>query len=74
MTPSDRIRRRGVSAVEIVLIILLVGAAFVPIYSIFIRTRETTFRSERSYLALHAAREELQEVRTMPLFGIPARE
>lgn len=53
--------------------ILVVAVAFVPIYSSFIRTGETTYRSEIAYRAVQVAREQLQEARTMPLWGIPAR-
>lgn len=74
MTPSSNQSRRGFSAVEACIVALVLGAAILPLYFLFRRTGETSFRSGIAYRAIHVAREELEEVRMMPLFPGPGIE
>ncbi len=73
MTTSSDASRRGVSGVEVMIGAIILGLAFIPIYTMFVQTREITSKSEMSYRAMHVAREQLQEIRTLPLWGVPGR-
>jgi len=53
--------------------ILVIAVVIVPVYTAFVQTGETTVRSETAYRAMMVAREEMQELRTMPLWGVAAR-
>ena len=52
--------------VELLVGILILSFGIIPIYHIFTSSRKTVFRSELSYLALHAAREKIEELRCLP--------
>lgn len=67
MTASAR--RRGFSAVEFVIIMVMFGIGVVTLYSMFWSTSEEAFKSKWAYLSAHAAREELEGLRTLNLFG-----
>lgn len=69
MTRSSSFRRRGFSAVEAAIVTLIVAAAVIPMYLLFQRTGQTGYRSSIAYKAIHVAREELEEIRLMPLFA-----
>lgn len=64
-----RSSRRGVTAVEVILASLILAGAIIPLYLMFRKTGETSWRSEIAYKAMQVAREELEEVRMMPLFS-----
>ena len=61
--------RNGHSAIEFAVAIVILGLAIVPIFGLFSRSREAAFKSKISYLALHVARERLEELRQCPLIG-----
>ncbi len=58
--------RNGHSAIEFAVAIVILGLAIVPIFGLFSRSREAAFKSKISYLALHVARERLEELRQLP--------
>ena len=58
---------RGVSAAEMVIAALILGAALVPMYQMFVKGTTTATQSRLAYMALHVAREELEEIRQIPL-------
>jgi len=66
--------RVGISSVEVVVATLIIAAALVPIYGIFVRSRTTITRSRIAYLALQAAREELEEIRQIPFGSLAGHE
>lgn len=59
-------RRSGHSAIEFAIAIIILGLAIVPIFGIFSRSREAAFKSKLSFLALHVARERMEELRQLP--------
>jgi hypothetical protein len=64
-------RSRGVTAAEVVMAALILAAGLVPMYSIFVKSSTTVTQSRFSYMALHAAREELEELRQIPFDQLP---
>lgn len=58
--------RRAHSAVEFVIATVILGLALIPMFGIFSSSRETAFKSKISYMALHVARERLEELRQVP--------
>jgi hypothetical protein len=71
MTPLNSFRRKAFSAVEVAIVTLILAAAIFPMYMLFRKTGETSFRSSIAYKAIHVAREELEEIRSMPIFPQP---
>jgi len=72
MTASAERRRRarpGFSMPEFAVIIVILGIGVATLYGMFFSTSEEAFKSQWAYLAMHAAREELEATRTMNLFG-----
>lgn len=67
MTASSS--RRGFTAAEFVIVLAIFGVGVTTLYTLFWRTSEQAFRSKWAYLAAHAAREELESLRTQNLFG-----
>ncbi|MBI4872228.1 MAG: hypothetical protein HY814_11750 [Candidatus Riflebacteria bacterium] len=72
-TPSARLAfgpgspgRDAFTAVEVVIAILILVAGLIPMYFLFTGTQVSVFRSRVSYMALHAAREELEALRQVP--------
>jgi hypothetical protein len=59
--------RRGVSAAEMIIAALILGAALVPMYQMFVKGTTTATQSRLAYMALQVAREELEEIRQIPL-------
>ena len=59
--------RRAFSAAELTVAALILGAALVPMYQMFVRGSTTATQSRIAYMALHVAREELEEIRQIPL-------
>lgn len=59
--------RRGISAAEMVIAALILGAALVPMYQMFVKGTTAATQSRLAYMALHVAREELEEIRQIPL-------
>ncbi|MBI4867752.1 MAG: hypothetical protein HY816_12445 [Candidatus Wallbacteria bacterium] len=60
-------RRHGAfSLVEVVITTLILAGALVPMYFLFTGSSKSIFRSRISYMALHAAREELEALRQLP--------
>ena len=64
---TDQIRTAGVSAAELTIAALILGAALVPMYQMFVKGTTTATQSRLAYMALHVAREELEEIRQIPL-------
>lgn len=60
-------RNRGISAAEMIIAALILGAALVPMYQMFVKGTTNATQSRLAYMALHAAREELEEIRQIPL-------
>ena len=60
-------KRFAIAMVEVLIGVLILSFGLIPIYSIFTSSRKTVFKSEVSYLALHAARERLDEIQLLPL-------
>lgn len=69
MTPSSS--RRGVSAAEFMIATVILIAAIIPLYLMFQQTGDAGWRSEIAYKAMQVAREELEEIRLMPIFPRP---
>lgn len=61
-----RAARRAASAVEIVIATLVLGAALIPIYTIFTSGSKTAGNSKYAYIAAQVARETLEELRQLP--------
>lgn len=59
--------KRGVTAAEMIIAALILGAALVPMYQMFVKGTTTATQSRLAYMALHVAREELEEIRQIPL-------
>jgi hypothetical protein len=54
---------------EFVMIFTIFTIGILTLYSMFHSTSEEAFRSKWAYLSAHAAREELEAIRTLNLFG-----
>ncbi len=65
----SRARRGGFSTVEFLVIAVVFGIGVTTLYTMFWTTSEEAFKSKWSYLAAHAAREELEAIRGLNLFG-----
>lgn len=63
MTMSSLSARRAVSAVEVLLGIGLFVAVSVPVYQLIVSGRSMGFKSRLAYLAVQAAREEMDDLR-----------
>lgn len=59
-------QRRGASLAELVVATLVLGAALIPIYSIFTNSSKTAGASKYAYLAAQVARETIEELRQVP--------
>ena len=64
--PQAKRSRDAHSAVEFMVATIILALALVPMFGVFTTSRETTFRSKISYLALHVARERIEELRQVP--------
>lgn len=58
--------RIGATAVEFMMATVILGLAIMPIFGIFGSSRTATFKSRVSYMAIHVARERLEELRQLP--------
>jgi len=58
--------RRGFSLAEIAIAVIILGAALIPIYSIFISGSKAATSSRLAYIAQHIARETMEEARQIP--------
>jgi hypothetical protein len=58
--------REGSTAVEFMMASVILGLALMPIFGIFGSSRKATFKSRVSYMAIHVARERLEELRQLP--------
>lgn len=58
--------RRAFSTAEMVIGVLILGAALIPIYQIFTNSAKTAASSKYAYLAAHVARETIEELRQVP--------
>ena len=58
--------RRGFSITEMIIGVLILGAALVPIYSIFISSSKAVSSSKLAYMAMQLARETMEELRQVP--------
>ncbi len=64
-------RRSGFSLVEVVIGTLVLAGAIIPMYFLFTGSESNIFRSRISYMALHAAREELEALRQVDPVKLP---
>jgi hypothetical protein len=58
--------RRAFSTAEMVIGVLILGAALIPIYQIFTNSAKTAGSSKYAYIAAHVARETIEELRQVP--------
>lgn len=58
--------RRAFSIAEMVIGVLILGAALIPIYQIFTSSAKTAASSKYAYMAAHVARETVDELRQVP--------
>lgn len=58
--------RRGATVAELVIATLILGAALVPIYSIFTSSGKAAGASKLAYMSAQVAREMIEELRTIP--------
>lgn len=65
-------QRRAVSAVEVVLGLGLLLALAVPLYQMLTAGRAMGFRSRVAYMAVHAAREQIEDARVAAALAAPA--
>jgi len=70
ITPLHIKSRTGMAMIEVLIGILILSFGLIPIYSLFTSSKKIAFKSELSYLALHAARDRLDEVQLMPLSAL----
>ena len=56
---------RGLTLVEVLVCLLLVGAVLVPVLTLAYRSRGTAVMSRLALLAAHAAREEVEDLRVL---------
>lgn len=58
--------RHAFSSVEMIVAALILGAALVPMYQMFVKGTTTATQSRLAYIAMQVAREELEEIRQIP--------
>jgi prepilin-type N-terminal cleavage/methylation domain-containing protein len=58
-------RDGGFNLVEVLVAMLLLTVLFLPIYTLFVQGRDTTFRSKLAYLSAQVAREEIEDLRLL---------
>jgi hypothetical protein len=56
--------------IEVLIGILILSFGLIPIYTIFTSSKTVAFKSEVSYLALHAARDRLDELQLLPVSAL----
>lgn len=62
--------RKGVSAAEIMIAVMIVSAVIVPLVGLLVQERTTTVRGHLSFLAYLAAREEVGDIRFRLAAGV----
>ena len=62
---SERMRSRGMSAVEVMIAVMVAAAITIPILTLLFQERDTEQRSRFEYLALLAARDEMYQARML---------
>lgn len=67
-------RRAGLSSVEFMMAAVILGAALVPMYSMFVRSSTTITKSRLAYTALQVAREEIEELRQLPFAAVVSHD
>lgn len=60
-----RSRRAGVTLVDVLVGVAIFAALFMPAYTLFIQSRNTAFKSKLAYMGIHAAREEIEDLRIL---------
>ena len=60
----------GMAMIEVLIGILILSFGLIPIYTIFTSSHSVAFKSEVSYLALHAARDRLDELQLLPVAAL----
>jgi len=58
--------KQGITAVEFMMATVILGLALMPIFGIFGSSRTNVFKSRVSYMAIHVARERLEELKQVP--------
>jgi hypothetical protein len=69
MTFCDR-SRRGVTAAEIMISVMICGVVIVPLITLLVQERTTTVRGHLSFMAYLAAREEVGDIRFRLAAGV----
>ncbi len=59
-------RRRALGLLELMVAVTVLSLALIPLYQVFVRGERVTFRSRVSYMAMHCAREALEEMQALP--------
>lgn len=60
----------GMAMIEVLIGVLILSFGLIPIYTIFTSSKSVAFKSELSYLALHAARDRLDELQLLPVSSL----
>lgn len=66
--------RAAVSAAELAIAVLILGAGLVPMYSTFVKSSRSTSQSRLAFLGMHIARETLEEVRQIPFERLATKD
>lgn len=56
-------RRSGFSLAEVAFAVFVFVCLFLPAYTLFIQSRDTSFKSKLAFMAIHVAREEIEDLR-----------
>ena len=63
--PLHHVRSRGFSLAEVVFAVFIFVCLFLPAYTLFIQSRDTSFKSKLAFMAIHVAREEIEDLRIL---------
>jgi hypothetical protein len=58
-------RRSALSLVEVMVGVIIFAVLFVPAYTLFVQSKNTAFKSKLAYMGVHAAREEIEDLRIL---------
>ena len=63
--PLPAARRQGFSLAEVAFAIFVFVVLFLPAYTLFVQSRDTSFKSKLAFMAIHVAREEIEDLRIL---------
>lgn len=61
--PPHLALRHGFSLTEVAFAIFIFVCLFLPAYTLFVQSRDTSFKSKLAYMAIQVAREEIEDLR-----------